>query len=34
MHFKRLNLKTIRYLKLTEIHDKVIATFIEREYSI
>ncbi|CDG89897.1 Insertion element IS1 (fragment) [Xenorhabdus bovienii str. feltiae Florida] len=29
---KRLNRKTIGYSKSEEIHDKVIGTFIEREY--
>ncbi|PCS21504.1 putative transposase [Candidatus Enterovibrio escicola] len=29
---KRLNWKTIGYSKSTEIYDKVINTFIEREY--
>jgi len=29
---KRLNRKTPGYSKLAEMHDKVIGTFIEREY--
>ncbi|WP_244590824.1 IS1 family transposase, partial [Xenorhabdus hominickii] len=29
---KRLNRKTISYSKSEEMHDKVIGTFIEREY--
>ncbi|WP_214270436.1 IS1 family transposase, partial [Escherichia coli] len=29
---KRLNRKTLGYSKSTEMHDKVIGTFIEREY--
>ncbi|MBD2800456.1 IS1 family transposase, partial [Xenorhabdus sp. M] len=32
--FKRLNRKTLGYSKSPEMHDKVIGTFIEREYYI
>ncbi|MBC8946905.1 transposase [Xenorhabdus indica] len=32
IRIKRLNRKTIGYSKSEEIHDKVIGTFIEREY--
>ncbi len=31
---KRLNRKTLGYSKSPEMHDKVIGTFIEREYYI
>ncbi|WP_439153541.1 IS1 family transposase [Xenorhabdus littoralis] len=31
---KRLNHKTLGYLKFPEMHDKVIGTFIEREYYV
>ncbi|HGU6737759.1 TPA: IS1 family transposase, partial [Klebsiella pneumoniae] len=31
---KRLNRKTLGYSKSTEMHDKVIGTFIEREYYV
>nr|UNJ80142.1 Putative transposase [Providencia sp.] len=29
---KQLNRKTLGYLKSPEMHDKIIGTFIEREY--
>ncbi|WP_411354719.1 IS1 family transposase [Xenorhabdus khoisanae] len=31
---KRLNRKTLGYSKPSEMHDKIIGTFIEREYYI
>nr|WP_255398386.1 IS1 family transposase [Xenorhabdus sp. KJ12.1] len=34
IRIQRLNRKTIGYFKFKEIHDKVVGTFIEREYSI